>query len=167
MGTVALSRQAASQQPESSPPPEDRKKSEAAAITLAVTKQAVFQDARRRVELVFKVNLAIAIVLAIILLAGIGGAIFAAFFQQNAWATAFGGIAVADLIGVYVFKPLDAINSAMVASQRLDALSLRMHDQLKACDEYTSIKERIECQSAIWEKIQQELSSLSGRGKQA
>jgi ABC-type multidrug transport system fused ATPase/permease subunit len=159
-----LSREAAGHEPSFQAPVQEPKR-EVAAVALAVGKEAIFQDARRRVELVFKLNLAIAIVLAIILLSGIAGAVFSAFFQRAVWATAFGGIAAADMIGVYVFKPLDAINSAMVASQRLDATALRLYEQLRSCDGYENLKDRIECQSVVWDKIQQELSSLAGPKK--
>jgi hypothetical protein len=74
---------------------------------------------------VFKMNLGVAIILAIILLMGIGGAVFSAvFLQRSIWAVTFGGVAAADMIGLYVFKPLTAINSAIVSSQRLDAVHL-------------------------------------------
>ena len=125
-------------------------------------KDAVFRDARRRIELVFKINLAVAIVLAVILLIGIGGAVFSAvFLQRDVWTIAFGGVSVADLIGLYAFKPLTAINSAIVASQRLDATHLRLREQLQSCDEHKALKDRIECQSAVWDTIQKELASLA------
>jgi hypothetical protein len=132
---------------------------------LAIDSGTVFDDARRRISLVFKLNLGLAIALAVILLGGLVGAIIAGLvFNKNAWGLAFGGISGADLIGIYLFKPLTAINSALVATQRLDALHLRVHEQLKTCVEYSDLDARIRCQTQVWEAMQKELAVLAGKG---
>lgn len=133
------------------------------ALALAIDPKSVFRDARRRIDLVFRLNLGLAIALAIILLGGIVGAIVCAIFlNKGIWALAFGGVSVADLIGVYAFKPLTAINSALVGTQRLDSVYLRLQEQLKACAEHTDLQERIRCQTIVWEAMQRELATLAG-----
>jgi hypothetical protein len=134
-----------------------------AALALAVHPEAVFTDARRRINIVFKFNLAVSIALAIILLGGIGGAVFSALFLKNSiWAIVFGGISAADAVGVYVYKPLTTINEALVGTTRLDTIQLRLNQQLVQCSEYTNLQDRINCQTNVWDAIQRELSALGG-----
>jgi len=85
----------------------------------------------------------------------------AVFLQRNIWAAAFGGVAAADMIGLYVFKPLTAINSAIVGSQRLAAVHLRLLEQLNTCNQFENLKERIDCQTTVWDTVQKELAALS------
>lgn len=130
---------------------------------LAMSADAVFRDARRRIDLVFKLNLGVAIVLAVILVGGIGGAVVSAvFLGKTVWAVVFGGISAGDLIGAYALKPLTAINSAIIATQRLEAVHLRMSQQLRACGAHENLDERIRCQTVVWEAIQKDLATLSG-----
>ena len=134
---------------------------ELGAIALAISPQAVFSDARRRMSVVFKVNLAVAIVLAIILLSGLAGAVFSALFlRNNIWASVFGGISAADVIALMVFKPLTAINSALIGAQRLEMIQLRLSQQLQACTEHEKLQQRIKCQTIVWDTIQKELALL-------
>jgi hypothetical protein len=136
--------------------------SQLAPLALAISPEAVFGDARKRIALVFKINLAVSIVLAAILLVGIGGAVYSAVFIQKAiWSLAFGGLSVADLIGVYVFKPLSAINAALIGATRLDTLQLRLNQQLSQCAGHDDLEARIRCQTAVWDVIQHELSILA------
>jgi hypothetical protein len=139
--------------------PEQR---ELGAIALAISPTAVFSDARHRMSLVFKLNLAVAIILAIILLSGLGGAVYSALFlRNNIWASVFGGISAADVVGLVVFKPLTAINSALVGTQRLELIQLRLSQQLQACGQHEELQQRIACQTLVWDTIQKELALLS------
>lgn len=141
---------------------ESPKQREVAAIALAISPQAVFNDARQRMSIVFKVNLAVAIVLAIILLSGLGGAIYSGIFlRSNLWASIFGGVSAADVIGLMVFKPLTAINSALIGTQRLELIQLRLSQQLQTCAEHVQLQRRIECQGLVWDTIQKELALLA------
>ena len=135
--------------------------SEIVGLALALDPDSVFRDARRRTGLVFQPNLGFAIILGIILLAGIAGSLYSALvLGKPSWATAFGGVSAADLIGLYAFKPLIAINSALVSATRLDNMQLRLKTQLEQCGKYTSVDDRFRCQTAVWEAIQKELASL-------
>ncbi len=159
---IALSRKA-SQEPPSRPPRKSPSDDKVGALALAISPEAVFVDARRRMSVVFRLNLAVAIVLAIILLGGIGGAVFSAVFLRNStWSFAFGGISAADLLGVYVFKPLSAINASLLGTQRLEMLQLRLSQQLSTCAQHEKLERRIECQTVVWESIQRELAILAG-----
>jgi hypothetical protein len=135
--------------------------SEIVGLALALDPDSVFRDARKRTGLVFQLNLGFAIILGIILLAGIAGSLYAALvLGKPSWATAFGGVSAADLIGLYAFKPLIAINSALISATRLDNMQLRLKTQLEQCSKYSSVDDRLRCQTAVWEAIQKELASL-------
>jgi|SRR5215469_1953402 len=156
-GILTLSRKASGSETSAFSTP-----TEIGALALALSPESVFVDARNRIGLVFRLNLGIAITLAVILLAGIAGGVYSAVFLQNrVWSSVFGGVSIADLIGVYVFKPLAAINAALVSTIRLDNLQLGLQQQLANCTQLTDAQQRIECQSSVWEKIQIELATLS------
>lgn len=162
---LALSREAVLQL---SPDETERRRSlttpptEVGATVLAISSDAVFRDARKRIDLVFKLNLALAIILAVILLGGIAGAIISAvFFEKTIWTLVFGGMSVADVIGVYALKPLTAINAAVIATQRLEAIHLRLSEQLKVCAEHEKLDDKIKCQTTVWEAIEHDLSTLA------
>ncbi len=138
---LELSKQAAlSDKPNRETPITTSAQAEIVSLALAVDPDSVFRDARKRTSLVFQLNLGFAIILGIILLAGIGGSLYAALvLGKSTWATAFGGISAADLIGVYAFKPLTAINAALVSATRLDNMQLRLKTQLEQCSKYSSV----------------------------
>ncbi len=137
--------------------------------TLAITRagaaldsDAVFSDARQRIERVFRLNVILLLTLALLLLVGIGGAIYSALFlDQNTWTLVFGGVAVADLIGIYVFKPITAINRALVSTQQLDMLYLRLREGLRGCDTLADVNEKLACRDKVWDKVWEDLSALN------
>jgi len=136
---------------------------ELGALALAISPQAVFSDARQRMSVVFKINLGVAITLAVILLGGLGGAVYSAvFLHNNIWATVFGGVSTADVIGLWALKPLTAINHSLVETQRLEMLQLRLSQQLDECSHHDTLEERIKCQTVVWDTIQKELAILAG-----
>ena len=168
--TLDLTRKAVSGEPEdkkdspshqTEPPPSRR-------IAFGIDPSAVVHDARRRIDIVFKFNLAVAMVLAAILVCGIGGCVLSAVvFKEATWALAFAGISVADLLGTYVYKPLDAVNAAVIATQRLDTIHLRLREQLNLCMQHPNLKDRIDCQTDVWQAIQKDLATLSAPVKGA
>jgi hypothetical protein len=116
-------------------------------------------------SVVFRLNLGVAIILAIILLGGIAAAVFSAVFLRNSiWSVVFGGVSVADLLGIYVWKPLSVINASLLATQRLEMLQLRLSQQLSTCAQHRNLEERITCQTVVWESIQKELAILAATG---
>ena len=159
---IELSRQAVRSEPEkptvSTPPVQ----SEIVGLAVALDPDSVFRDARKRTGLVFQLNLGFAIVLGIILLTGIGGSLYSALvLGKPSWATAFGGISAADLIGLYAFKPLVAMNSALVSATRLDNMQLRLKTQLDQCSKYSNLEDKLRYQTGVWDTIQKELASLA------
>ena len=128
----------------------------------SISPEAVIRDARRRIDLVFRFNLSVAIALAVVLIGGIAAAVvMGVVFRQPSWSLIFAGVSAADIIGIYVYKPLDAVNAAIVATQRLDAINLRLREQLNLCLQYTELRDRIECQTKLWEAVQDELAALA------
>ena len=90
---VELSRQAVREAPDKGLGQTKVPEPEVVALALAVDSDSVFRDARKRTGLVFQLNLGFAIVLGIILLAGIAGSMYSALvLQKAAWATVFGGV---------------------------------------------------------------------------
>lgn len=159
-GTMALSREAIKEKPGGVV----GSKSNRAIIRagVALDPDTVFSDARKRIERVFRLNVILLLTLAILLLVGIGGAIYSALFlQTSTWTLIFGGVAVADLIGIYVFKPITAINRALVSTQQLDLLYLRLREGLKGCDELQDVNEKLACREALWDKVWEDLSALN------
>jgi hypothetical protein len=129
---------------------------------LGISADEVVASARRRIELVFRINLGIAIALAVIFIGGIAGALVSSLvLGKSTWAVAFGGLSTVDLLGVYAFKPLKVINRALVSSQRLDAVHLRLREQLDGCRQLGTMEERMKCQTQIWEAIETQLASLA------
>lgn len=159
---LELSREAIEERAAKPSAEEMDRRAKVGSLALAISPEQLFRDARRRIELVFRLNFGVALALAVILLAGIVGAIVSAvFLRQNIWVLAFGGITVADLIGVYAFKPLKAINGSLVATQRLDGIHLRLHKQLPECDQLETPAERIKCQTEVWKSIEAEFATLA------
>jgi hypothetical protein len=98
----------------------------------------------------FQLNLGFAIILGIILLAGIAGSLFFALVRgKPSWATAFGGISSADLIGLYVFKPLIALIPPLASATRLNNMQLRLKNQLEQCSKYSNVEDKLRCQTAV------------------
>src|SRR2546423_10277459 len=135
---------------------------EVSALALTISPNDVFHDARRRINQVFKLNLAVSIVLAVILLGGIAGSILSALvLHEGLWSIMFGGLSAGDLIGVYIFKPLQAAQSALISSQRLDMMHLMFNQQVQSCAQYKSLEDKISCQGKLWTRINDELSALA------
>lgn len=133
-----------------------------ARVALAISAEDVIASARRRIDLVFRLNLGIAIALTVVLLGGIAGSLISSLvLGKSSWAAAFGGISAADILGIYAFKPLRVINRALVSSQRLDAVHLRLKEQLDSCRQLDTMEERIKCQTKTWEAIEKQLAALT------
>lgn len=159
---IELSRQAVRSEPGKATAVTTPVQSEIVGLAVALDPDSVFRDARKRTGLVFQLNLGFAIILGIILLAGIAGSLYSALVLGNpSWATAFGGISAADLIGLYAFKPLVAMNSALVSATRLDNMQLRLKTQLEQCSKYSNLDDKLRCQAGVWDTIQKELASLA------
>lgn len=131
---------------------------EIAALALAYSYESVFSTAHKRISYFFKINVGVCLFLASTGLVGIAGCLFAAlFFDKVLWAVALGGIGITTWVGLFVFKPLDRVNSALNASVKLDMLVVRLRQQLETCTKHTDLKDLVDCQTNVWEAIQQEL----------
>ncbi len=121
----------------------------------------VFSDARRRIALMFKVNIVLSVVLGVILIGALIACIVLAVSGRTAWSVIFGGVSAADVLGIYMFKPLSAVSNTVVASQRLEVIHLRLQEQLRSCGDIDDVDRRIECQTKVWDVIQRELAALA------
>ena len=135
---------------------------EAGGLALSMSTE-VITTARRRISLVFKLNVALALALAFILFGGVTICIGSAIFGHNLWATVFGGVAVGDLLGIYLFKPIATISAAVVASQRLELVHMRLVAQLAECAKQQNVDKRVACQTAVWDSIQRDLTAMSDK----
>lgn len=131
----------------------------AAALTLA---PQLFADARRRISLMFRLRLGLALILAVVLIGAIGVAIFAAFQGNNGLALIFGGLSLIDILAFAFGKPLKAVTDVVVASQRLELLHLRVQVDIKSCAQLSQPEARIQCQMDVWTAIQAELAAMGG-----
>jgi hypothetical protein len=133
---------------------------EAGGLALSMSTE-VITTARRRISLVFKLNVALALTLAFILFGGVATCIGSAVFGHELWASVFGGVAVGDLLGIYLFKPIATISAAVVASQRLELVHMRLVDQLNECAKEQNADKRVACQTAVWDSIQRDLAAMA------
>jgi hypothetical protein len=124
-----------------------------------------FLTARRRIALVFRLNICLALILAFILFGAIILLIVAAFTGHGALIAVFGGVSVADLIGVYAFKPLAEISSSVIASQRLEIIHMRLLSQLRTCAEQVDPEKRRRCQTGVWNAIQKDIAAMSSSSR--
>jgi hypothetical protein len=120
-----------------------------------------FSTARKRIALAFRLNVILALALAFILFGGIMLSIGGALTGHGGLAVAFGGVSAADLLGVYAFKPLAEISSAVVASQRLEIIHMRLQSQLLSCADQPDVEKRLHCQTGVWNAIQRDLAAMS------
>src|SRR5439155_1113446 len=93
-------------------------------VALLVDPDGVFKTARGRIDLVFKLRLALAVLLAILLTAGLAVLLVGAVRGTPNLAAAGGGTSVLDLMAVAIFKPLDRIRETIVDTQQLDLVHL-------------------------------------------
>jgi hypothetical protein len=119
-----------------------------------------FEKARERIALVFKLNVALAVSLAAILLAAIAAAVVTGLQGKDTLALIFGGASLVDIAGVFILKPVSAITGAVVASQRLEVIHMRLLHQLQSCAAYTDLEKRLNCQTAVWNTIQEDLTAM-------
>lgn len=129
---------------------------------LALDADAVFAEARRRVRLVFRISMAVSTALALLLLSAVAAALVFAFLGRTTWALAFGGVSAADVVTVWVSKPLGEMQAASLAAQRLDFLTLSARERLRGCQAHQAFHDRIDCCSRVWEALRSELGGVQG-----
>ena len=130
-----------------------------AALTLA---PQLFNIARKRISLMFRIRLGLAVVLGAVLVTALIGCIFSVFIGEGTWAIFFGALTLVDVLGFAFSKPLKAVTDALVATQQLEWLNLRVRVDLATCTELADPQERIDCQGKLWESVQAHLATMSG-----
>ena len=130
-----------------------------AALTLA---PQLFKDARSRISLMFRIRLGLAVLLAVILIVALAACIFSVLTGEEQLALLFGGLTLIDVLAFAFGKPLKAVTDAVVASQRLELVHLRVQVDINSCATLRDPEARIQCQSAVWKSIQDELVAMGG-----
>ena len=120
---------------------------------------AAFLDAHRRVAVVFRVNIALSLTGAVTLMGATAAAIVFGFLGRDVWATALGGVALLDLIGAAVYKPLDQINRILTEIERVDMLMVAARERLKVV-ENAPAADRAVMVKQIWSDILTDLKEL-------
>lgn len=121
---------------------------------------AVLRDARWRTALVFRVNILLSLVIAFILIGAMTTGIIIGFLGNHVSATALGGVALLDLIGAAVYRPLAQVNRAYVKAQRIDMLTVSARDRLRAADAIQDPGERMTASKIAWSSILDDLDAV-------
>jgi hypothetical protein len=122
--------------------------------------EAVFLDARRRVAMVFRMNIVLSLTAAVTLIGATVAAIVFGFLGQDMWATALGGVALLDLVGAAVYRPLDQMNRALREIQRIDMTMLCTRERLRAVEDVADIDDRAAAMRLAWTEIIADLKEL-------
>ncbi|WP_406231318.1 hypothetical protein [Nocardia sp. NBC_01009] len=120
-----------------------------------------FRQARRRIDLVFKIRLAIALLIATVLIGTIVGAIVGLALGNTALASGLGATALVDLIGAGVYKPLEKIRQALMDAQRLDMIHLSAKQQLSTITDDGA--NTIEKYQEVWANILEQIKVLDDK----
>ncbi|MEV6432177.1 hypothetical protein [Nocardia sp. NPDC051463] len=120
-----------------------------------------FRQARRRIDLVFKIRLAIALLIATVLIGTIVGAIAGLALGNTVLAGGLGATALVDLIGAGVYKPLEKIRQALVDAQRLDMIHLSAKQQLSTITD--DGVNTIEKYQEVWANILEQIKVLDDK----
>ncbi|MDQ6946787.1 MAG: hypothetical protein M3256_11105 [Actinomycetota bacterium] len=126
-------------------------------VALATDAQAVFDAVRRRIGVTFRVALAITVVLAALLVAGILGALGSAIAGNSGLALGGAGIALASLFGAYAYKPIDQLYAAVRKSQQLELANLMARQRLEECARQENPQERVRCGEQVWTDVMKAL----------
>jgi len=108
----------------------------------------------------------VSIALAVILLGAASAAIVLGILGENAWAAVAGGVTMADLLGVLIYKPLAAINRSLVATQRIDIVHLAARERLRAIPDIQNPEKRVAAAKSVWEEIKADLQGLAAADPQ-
>jgi hypothetical protein len=121
---------------------------------------AVFRDARRRNALVFHLNVALSAAVAVILIGAITAGIILGFLGHAVSTVTLGGVALLDLIGAAVYRPLGQVNRAYLKSQQIDILILSARERLQSADSIHGARKRMSAVKMVWGSILADLNEL-------
>lgn len=141
----------------------DPKKPSASLGGIALYEPAVvFSKLHERVAVVFKIRMAIALFIFVLLVVTIVLAIIGLVIGNKSLAAGLGATALVDLITAGVYKPLDRIAETLRDTQRLDLIHTMTEEQLQACQHHSPDK-RFEAQQQVWTDTFARLEALEGR----
>jgi hypothetical protein len=128
------------------------------AVALTLDKDAVFRRARRRVEIAFSLQLAILVLLAVVLVAGLAGVILAGVQERLDVAAGSGGSSILGLVAVATLKPHAEIRKALADAQRLELVHEECRVRLDLCSRLRALREQIDCAASVWQTALHHLS---------
>jgi hypothetical protein len=121
----------------------------------------VFRTARARAAWYFALNLALAIGMTGIFLGGVGGAVIAAVgWGANIWAAVFGGLSIVSAFALFITRPLQMVQAALLNMQRIDYLQLRYKQQLQDCSALPRLQQRMDCRTQAWNAMKADLETI-------
>jgi hypothetical protein len=98
---------------------------EGADLTAQRRVQQTFEAIRRRLDSMYKISLAMMVVLFVVLVGAVAAAaVFALFFRQPLLSIVFGSGGVVSLVGVLLWKPMDKILLTTIVMQQLELIQL-------------------------------------------
>jgi hypothetical protein len=129
---------------------------------ISIDAESVMRDARERIARMLRINIVLAVVLAGILVLGLGGVVVTGIvLNDGVAALVFGGMSVADAFALAFTKPFALISATVVAGQRLEVVHLRLREELERCSEFTDAESRRRCRREVWQDVEAELRSLA------
>lgn len=121
---------------------------------------AVFLDARRRVAMVFRANMVLSLTAAATLIGTTAATVVFSLLGRTTWAAALGGVALLDLIGAAVYKPLEQMSRALDKAQKIDMLMAYSRDRLKAIDHSAGNENQAVATEQAWADVMAALREL-------
>ena len=127
----------------------------------ALSPDAVFNEARARLRLFFRINVGVCLAVSTVLVGALAAALVLALVGRTALAGVFGALSLGDIVFAAAYGPLKRIEAALVATQRLDIIHLSTRERLSAAQELTDPSARVRETERIWEDIKNDLAALS------
>jgi hypothetical protein len=132
-----------------------------AAAALGEGLDGVCRSARARAAWYFTLNLVLAIGMMVVFLGGAGGAVVAAFgWGANIWAAVFGGLSIVTAFALFITRPLQMVQVALLNMQRIDYLHLRYRQQLQDCSDLPTLQRRMDCRTQAWNAMKADLETI-------
>ncbi len=128
---------------------------------LALSPDAVFRETRTRLRLFFRINVGVCLAVSTILIGALAASIILALMGETTLAAVFGALTLGDILFAAVYGPLNRIETALLATQRLDIIHLSTRERLQAARELSDPAARARETERIWDDIKNDLAALS------
>jgi len=130
-------------------------------VAFVLAPGAVFMTARQRSQVQFYVHVVLLVLFALVGLGSITMVIVSSLMlHENLWGLVFGGLGVADVVGVLLYKPLSKMMGTHLLLHRWDVANGEAQDLLQDCQRFSAVDERMSCKRKVWETLHARLGSL-------